>query len=204
MIEPWPIPPMWESETAVIIASGPSLTMDQIQYATQSGVKLIGINDSWRLAPWMDIHYACDLKWWNWYHDECREVLKCKSLTQDKDAARKYPDLTYVIGKPEPGLSLDPCVIHTGKNSGYQAINLAVLLGVKKILLIGYDMQISENGASHWFGDHPDQVRSMYKTWFPCFETLVGPLSELGVEVINCTPGSALPTFPMADLRKAL
>jgi hypothetical protein len=201
---PWHIPPEWAGETVVIIASGPSLSMEQIEIATQAGCRLIGINDAWRLAPWMDLHYACDLKWWNWHHDACREALACRSVTQSEDAAATYPDLTYVVGKPEPGLSADPTAIHTGKNSGYQAINLAVHLGATRILLIGYDMKIADDGASHWFGDHPDKVRSWYETWFPCFATLPPDLERLGVEVINCTPGSALPTFPMARLEDVI
>ena len=40
----------------------------------------------------------------------------------------------------QPGLSRTQGVIHQGKNSGYQALNLAYLLGAKRILLLGYDM----------------------------------------------------------------
>jgi hypothetical protein len=38
----------------------------------------------------------------------------------------------------------------------------------------------------------------------PRYATLVGPLEELGIEVFNATPGSALKTFPMVRLEKAL
>src|ERR1039458_2314613 len=37
------------------------------------------------------------------------------------------------------GLSLDPKQIVTGSNSGYQALNIAVLAGAKTIILIGFD-----------------------------------------------------------------
>ena len=41
----------------------------------------------------------------------------------------------------------------------------------------------------------------------PHFNTLVAPLAplaELGVEVLNCTPGSAFKCFPNAELEKSL
>jgi hypothetical protein len=88
-------------------------------------------------------------------------------------------------------------------NSGYQAANLAVLLGAVRILLIGYDHRFPGNQA-HWFGDHPDKVRSCYSRWFKLWETVPEQIKKMGVKIINCTPGSALKVFPMAELEKTL
>ena len=41
-------------------------------------------------------------------------------------------------------------------------------------------------------------------TFLPWFETLSEQLDELGVEVVNATPGSALTAFPMTSLKDAL
>jgi hypothetical protein len=46
--------------------------------------------------------------------------------------------------------------------------------------------------------------RSQYPSFIKHFRTLVAPLRDLGIEVLNCTPGSALDCFPMADLRDVL
>jgi hypothetical protein len=173
--------------------------MEQIN-VIPAGVRILGINDAYLLAPKMDLHHACDGKWWGWHYEACRGRLKCDSTTISKNAALKYPDLKWVEGRPRPGLSYEATAIHTGKNSGYQAINIAVLMGAKKILLIGFDLKVSDDGRSHWFGDHPDLTRSFYETWHPQFQTLVDPLRELGVEVINCSPDSALECFPKANI----
>lgn len=204
MIEPWKVPQMWPDETAVIIGGGPSLSMNQIERSAESGAKIIGINDAYRLAPWMDLHFGCSYRWWLQHHKECRGMLSCRSVTSAPLAKRTFSDLDFVNGVDAPGISLDPTTVHTGFNSGYQAINMCVHLGVTRILLIGFDMMLSESGADHWFGRHWHQEISDYASWFPAFETLIEPLGELGVEVINCTPGSALPTFPMARLEDVL
>ena len=182
-----------------MIGSGPSLSMEQILAAPKS-VKFLGINDAYLLWPSMDHHHACDGKWWGWHYDVCRSRLRCPSTTISKNAVAKHPDLKWIEGRPRPGISYESTVVHTGKNSGYQAINIAVLMGAKRIVLIGFDCKIASDGRSHWFGDHPDNTRSWYETWHSQFETLVDPLREIGVEVLNCSPGTALECFPKADI----
>lgn len=105
-----------------------------------------------------------------------------------------------------PGLSLDPLRIHQGSNSGYQALNLAVLFGAIRILLIGFDMKLSETGRRHWFGNHPGKMNkaSHYDQFIRAFYTTTADLKRAGVEVLNCTPGSALDAFPIAKLEDVI
>ena len=125
--------------------------------------------------------------------------------TQDGDAARKW-SLRHVPSVARPGLCLDGSRIHQGSNSGYQAINFAVLRGAARILLLGYDMRLGEGGKRHWFGDHPGGLNkaSAYGQWIPLFRSMIPHLEAAGVEVLNCTPGSALEAFPMARLADVL
>lgn len=104
------------------------------------------------------------------------------------------------------GLSLDPEYLVTGRNSGYQAINLAVLAGVKTILLLGYDGNEPEKGKpTHWFGDHPrrepDSVFAIYRQ---SFKSGAAAIKAAGVRVINCAPGSAVDAFEKMELEQAL
>jgi len=188
---------MWPGETVVVIGGGPSLTEGQVFYA-KGKAKVIGINDAYRIAPWLDILYACDLKWWGWHREQTLE-LKCLKITPDKAAAEQFKDLTYIEGAHGKGLATKPNQIHYGKNGGYQAINLAVHTGAKKIILLGFDQRFPKN-KSHWFGEHPDKVRSIYSNWRGHWESIVEPLKKLKVEVINCTPKSALTVFPTKEL----
>lgn len=191
------ISPIWKGEVAVCVASGPSLDTDDIAYAKERA-RIIAINDNYILAPFADVLYACDLQWWDW-HKGVPEFAGTR-WTQDPVAAEKY-SLNYIRGIDSPGLSTDPEILHTGSNSGYQAINLAYLLGAKRIILLGYDMKFSSCGLSHWFGDHPNLVRSNYDRWLSGYQTIA---DQCLVEVINCTRDTALECFPKSDIRNVL
>lgn len=95
--------------------------------------------------------------------------------------------------------------INHGTNSGYQAINLAYHFDVKRIILLGFDMQHT-NGKTHWHGDHPKRLTNAagIENWLPRFKPLAQDLERLGVEVINCTTETAITCFKRADLRDVL
>lgn len=104
------------------------------------------------------------------------------------------------------GLSLDSEYLVTGSNSGYQALNLAVLAGASKIILIGYDGNTPKRGEkTHWFGDHPrrepDAVFSLYVR---SFREGAAAIKAAGVRVINCSPGSAIDAFEKMDIADAM
>jgi hypothetical protein len=105
------------------------------------------------------------------------------------------------------GLEDDPGRLRHGSNSGYQAINLAYHFGAKRIVLLGMDMHT--DGHCHWRkrtvettpGDFNQTLR---QTMLPKFNSLVEPLREVGVEVFNATPGSALTCWPLCTLEEFL
>lgn len=195
MLDYWSVPRQYEGATIVCIGGGPSLTKADARYAVNK-CPIIAINDAFRLVPECSALYVCDLKWWDWYYAET-EALKCPRITTADKAKLKYPALHLLHGKHEPGLSTDQDTLHYGSNGGYQAINLAVLFGAAKILLLGYDMR-TIGGLTHWFGDHPDRAVSHYKRWITGFKTMLPQLHSMGVEIVNCTPGSALDAFRLS------
>lgn len=104
----------------------------------------------------------------------------------------------------EPGLGKNR--LHTGANSGYQAINLAYLFGAKKIILLGFDMKRGPNGETHHHGNHPGVLnRSLpIHTWLKKFPKLAFDLKTEGVEVINSTRDTSLECFNKINLEVAL
>ncbi len=81
------------------------------------------------------------------------------------------PGVAYLRRSPALGLSEDPGVIHAGCNSGYGALNLAVLMGAKDVHLVGFDMDPSQN--------------ENFVHWAPLFRTMLPQLGRLGVTVTN-------------------
>ncbi len=200
------VPKAWPGSTVVCLGGGPSLTAEDVDYC-RGKARVIAVNDAYRLAPWADALYGCDVQWWKWHHG-VREFSGEKwSLEQPNwgNWHDRWSDIQLLKNAGDHGLSLDPTEIATGSNSGYQAVNLAVLYGARRVVLLGYDMQ-TKGTQSHWFGHHPQRagVVAPFAQFLESFKSLVKPLADLGVEIVNCTPGSRLRCFPMATLRDTL
>jgi len=156
------------------------------------------------LAPWADVIYGADEAWWTLHIDGVRDISQAKLYTQNQIAANKF-NLSWIRSKPGRGLSTDNTLIHQGCNSGYQAINLAYHLGVKKIVLLGFDMQ-HDGKKMHWFGNHPYGMNNpgSIATWVTLFNSLADDLKEKGVEVVNATGKTALTCFERVRLHDAI
>ena len=115
-------------------------------------------------------------------------------VTQDGRVNR--PDVFRVPSDGEPGLSLSPYRINQGGNSGYQAIGLAYHLGIKRIALVGFDMQYT-GGKSHWHGDHPQGLNNPVQidNWVHNFDRLAVDCATQGLDITNCSEQTALKCF---------
>src|SRR5690606_24056968 len=114
--------------------------------------KVIAVNDAWKLLPFADVIYACDLRWWEKkgcgdFRGERWSCTESRGGRDKRSVAEKF-GLNLIDGRSEEGFSLEPGLIHYGSNSGFQAVNLALQFGAKVIRLVGFDMQ--PNG--HFFG----------------------------------------------------
>ena len=197
----WRIPRMWEGETCAILASGPSMDQSVADSVKAAGVRAIAVCRTWELAPWSDLIYAADSMWWNAYYGQVKNLGAIKVACEE--AAAMYPDVNVLKSGPLEGFSNDAGIVCTGGNSGYQAICVAAHAGCKQILLCGFDMQ-----GKHWHPEykHPLRVheKDIYERWIARFYTLKAPLAERDIEVINCTPNSALKVWPLIPLQQAL
>lgn len=199
------VPRLFPNSTIVCLGTGPSLTAADVDVCRGKAV-VIAINDAYRIAPWAEVLYACDAAWWK-RHNWCRAFAGMK-VSLETSAWRQCgpgdPAIVRLRNAGDSGLELDPTGLRTGKNSGYQALNLAVHLGARRIVLLGYDMDATNRKPAHFFGDHPNPIRSPYALFRQHFETLVQPLRTAGITVINATPGSALTCFPRLSLADGL
>lgn len=196
------VPRIWDGATAVCLATGPSLTPADVA-ACRGRAKVIAIKDAIDLAPWADVLYGCGAdsgQWWPRNGDRLATFPGLR-FTLDPLAAKWAQVLT--IG-PELGLSADPDTLCHGRNSGYQAINLAVLLGATRVLLLGYDLQPGPRGESHVHGDHPWRAPLPFDAFLAAFSSIAAPLEAAGVTVINCTRRTALTVFPQMPIEEAL
>lgn len=198
------VPRIWDGQTAVCIASGPSLTQQDVDYC-RGKARVIVINRSVQLAPWADVLHGCDARFWRWHRDEALAFQGLK-FAMERELDNDCGQIVLKNGGIW-GLSTDPTTLCNGRNSGYQAVNLAVLLGVSRILLLGYDAQAGEQGESHWHRSHPNNHNPsdmVFRSWVGAFKSLIKPLADLGVTVVNCSRRTAIDAFPRQPLEEAL
>lgn len=214
------VPRDWEGQTAIILAGGPSLK--GFRLSPELKVRTITINDSWRLLPYASVHFFTDTNWWYntiqkdsfSVHSDPFERVRFHDLIykgfwiSSDEHFSDHPQVRYLKRTGQRGLDINPECLRHGSNSGYAAINLAANYGAKRIILLGYDMKVSGH-HTHWHDGHPGQTAASFadtiqKSFLPHFESLVEPLKDIGVEVINCTPDSALEIFPKMTLDEAL
>lgn len=202
------VPKLWPGETVACLATGPSLTAEDVEYV-RGKARVIAINDAHRLAPWADVLYSSDRRWWP-YHKAVPSFHGLRygigSAPGKRNPFREHPEIVVLKNSGYTGLETHPGGLMNGKNSGYAAINLAVHFGAVRILLLGYNMG-HVSGASHFFGEHPPALQQPgwnYASFRAVFASLVAPLAALGVQVFNCTPETSLTAFPICPLREVL
>ena len=208
------VPELWPGSTIVCIASGSSMSatpIDLIRHWREiGGCRVIAINDNIKLAPWADILYFADVKWWKWHRELVRNFSGLK-FSIDNHGAERVTDRDVIVlddlnfcTTTSGRISRAPHGIYTGRNSGYQAINIAVLLGAKRIVLVGYDMQPGPKGQVHWFGNHPEYTRMDYQDWRLEFNRMSETAERMNIEILNATVDTALECFKRVTLESLL
>ncbi len=170
-------------QTFVILASGPSLKDEDVEYvkqARQSG-KIQGVvaisNVGIDKAPWADFLISFDTAWWR-SHPEALEF-----------SGRKF-SCRHHCGEVEQFV---PPVV--GCNSGLMGMFIARdIAKAERLLLLGFDMQ-----GSHYFGPHGEGLKNTTEKRFQ--EHIAQFRAFTRCEVINCTLNSALTRFQFGDLR---
>lgn len=149
--------------------------------------------------------YACDLAWWRRY-DGATEFPGLK-LGADPAVEQMPWGVRSIRVKQTVNRILTgrPGIIGWGGNSGFHALNLAVQFGARRIVLVGYDMQV--DAGVHWHGVHegmnnPSQISTA--RWRRIIDAAAPDLALLGIEVVNTSAISALTAYPKSPLTEAM
>lgn len=186
-------------QQALIVATGPSLTREDVKLWSQNR-RVYTVNDAYKWCDRIDVLYACDEQWWDVHHEATRHC-NTNRWTTDLVTAQKY-NLNHITGRHADDarkyFDASGHGIIYGGNSGFQALNLAYVLGIRNAVLLGFDMQDGPNGESHCFGDHPpscDNPRP-HKMWLDHWRKSAPEIAAAGMRVWNATRGGALDVFP--------
>lgn len=198
------VPRCWPGATIVCLGSGPSLHQDDLLTVQRAPCRVLAISDALRLAPWADVHYAPDDRWWGWH---ARWALRCPVFlryTLSPRVAFEHPVVQVINYRSGVQVSDDPALLYTGGHAGFQAPQLARHLGAARIVLLGYDAQPDVGGRHHFFGDHPDGTHLPYDQWRDVYSVLHRELTARGVTVVNASRSTAITAVPRVSLDEAL
>lgn len=211
-LNPARIDPIWQDEPCFVVATGPSLTSDVIRAVRMArwlqGWRVLLVNDAYKVLPIADILYASDWTWWKTHEgaksfqgERWTSHSQVQSLIDDKSlVASEYP-LRLVAAATGKGFSTDGARIHYGspEHSGFQAVNLALLLGAAVVVLVGFDSH-APAGRTHFFGDHPPHLNRCKDEGYRHMARAYPPHER----ILNATPGSAITAYPSVDLDETI
>lgn len=194
-------------DTCFIIGGGPSLTRIIPDHTVLNDYDLICTNDAYKLYPnAMLLHFA-DKVWWGWhtqlkhnvkdsFHGEISTVTHARSHHLSHKETRV---VAFTTGNKKGGINKDTNLLN-GSCTGHQAINIAVHMGYKQIVLIGFDMK--QERKTHWHSYHERQVNTdnFKKMLLPPFEFIPAAEKEMEFKVYNLNRDSAITCFSFADL----
>lgn len=152
--------------------------------------------------------YACDGHWWKRHFGV--PAFNGIKICQDGNEGVRWRGLCKVDvpeGKSTKILIDKPGVLGGGgPNSGFQAINLAIQFGAKRILLVGFDMHAA--AGLHWHGPHGGGLNNpsdgTFVKWRGILDGAAGFIRSMDIDVVNASPGSALNAYPKMTVAQAM
>ena len=201
---PWRVPRLWPGGECFIIGGGPSVK--HVDVDALRGRRVIAVNMAYKLGDWIDVLFFGDCRWLRDNVKGLSTFAGLKVTTCEQHRGR--PGIHVVKRRNSPqGLSSDPATVTWNLSSGACAINLAVHFGVKRIVLLGYDMK--SQGATHHWHDYYVPARkgkryNPYTRFTKPFPSIAEALKKKKIECVNACDDSALNVFPVIKLEDVL
>lgn len=195
----WVTEPLLAGATVFILGGGPSLR--GFDFSLLAGLRTIAVNQAALHVVEQDMLYFTDANWYEGNAELCR-TWRGIAFTGSRAAKRMCPSLRRVLFNP--GNTFEPGLVRQGRSSGHNATALAVTLGARLIVLLGFDMR-TEGSRSHFHDKYRNNDGAMYaREFIPSFDGWDRGARALGVTILNATPGSALEEFRKVDLADVL
>lgn len=193
--------PIWAGQDIFIIGGGPSLR--EFDWSLLAGRNTIGCNNAFQLGETVcGVCIFGDYKFWLRMESELAK-FKNAVVTNCPRLSCECPN--WLIHMPRVRVGLPRNKLGWYGNTGASAINLALILGARRIFLLGFDAKI-ENQKTNW---HDNPVTPMKQESVPVFlegfSTLANDWKRdwPHVDIWNLNPNTAITAFPVLDFRVA-
>ena len=207
------LPRIWEGSTVFILGGGPTLL--DVDLTKIQDRRIIGVNNAYgtpikndkgetiKYEPrlYVDVCWFVDGRWWEWHYEWLKDFPGI--ITHSAPARKELKCAYYFARGKASGIMRKPGYIAYNSNAGGSAINLAYHLGASRIILLGFDMRRVDNKAN-WHDDHPAPDKNPYWRFIRHFPRIAKDAMKFNVEIINCTPLSAITVFPIMSLEEYL
>ena len=188
--------------TCFILGGGPSIK--DVDISLLNGRSVIAVNNAYKLAYFSEVLFfgSC---WWFEEHRKALESFPGLIVTTCQYEINTPNRVLHVRQRlNEFGLSNSPEYLTWNLNSGSCAVNLAIHLGAKRIVLLGYDMR-QVDGRNNWHNDHDtsqDSNHNPYREFLLAWPYISRDAKKMNVQIINATPESDLTLFPIVEPNK--
>jgi hypothetical protein len=225
----WQVPKIWQDGEVWIIGGGPSIfkqfeipeevvqkvinkeASPEIYSPYMSSIHnkhVIGVNVAFKIGQWIDMVFFGDSSFLLRYEKGLAEfpglVISCHPRV-DRYGWIKH---TARDNNKRYGLTNNPKKVCWNGNSGGAAINLAVHTGVKRIVLLGFDMVLDETKKQHWHSEYPQRVGKKnrpvplpFNRHLKGFPQIAKDARMMGIEILNCSGISAIKDFKRVNLK---
>lgn len=203
----------WKGEDVFIIGGGLSLKVQKFDWSLLKNELTIGCNDAFLLGEEIcDICIFGDFDWYEYHYKNLYKFKNPRFTNHNKffnDKKNCPPWLWWMQREP---IGFHKESLGWNKNTGALAVNLALILGAKRIYLLGFDMKLLEESKKfnkhnkvNWHENilNDPSLKAIaaqiegFKVAFPYLEA-----NFPGVEVINITDDSDLNMFPKVGVKE--
>jgi len=233
----WRIPRIWEGGECWILGGGPSLPRqfdvpeEIIQNVMSQDLPLsayspymdsihkkhaIGVNTAFLIGNWIDVVFWGDKGWYLKHRKLLAEFTGLKVTSHPYFANGRFRSEnvkhTPKDNSHNKGITPDPHKVAWNGNSGAAAISVAANMGAKRIVLLGFDMKLGDDGRQHWHSDYsgPGKYTPRKKEKLPFirhmsgFPAIARDAAVRGIVIINASPDSAIDIFPKMTVKDVL
>jgi len=226
----WTVPELWKDGECWIIGGGKSVPyqfdipedviervcngkLPSYSYSPYLEVlhdkHIIGVNNVYQMGAWIDFLFFGDGSWYLTHRLNLAKWIGIKVTCSPKfqrDKYAKQEGIKYLAKDKthKHGLSSVPYKVSWNGNSGAAAISLAAHLGVKRIILLGFDMNM-DGKFSHWHGSHGKKNRTPpFRRHLQGFPNIAEDAKRMKIEILNANKNSAITSFPKVTLEEVL
>jgi len=196
----WTPEKIWFNRDVFIIGGGKSL--EHFDWNNLIQECTIGCNDAFKHGVNITkICYFGDTKFFKYYQKEL-SVFEGAIFTDVPSLYKSREDWLWTLQRYT---SFSKKAIGWYSSTGSGAVSLAILLGAKRVFLLGFDMHLSKEGEANWYPNMLDVPNAKVFTKFiNGFKRLKIDLMKKHpkVEIINITDNSDLNEFPKIGVKE--